>query len=515
MSALDYPMPLFFRVLLGAILSVVLGAAAKAEVDSTATIIVNAWIVDGTGAPGRKGAVRLEGDRIAAVGELEPVPGEQIVDAGGLTLTPGFIDTHSHHDRGLFEARDALAAVSQGITTIVVGQDGGMNYPVKYLFERLKQTPVAINVASYIGHGNIREFVMKTDFARAARPDEIDRMRELVSEGMGYGALGLSTGLEYDPGIYSTTDELLVLAKEVARHGGRYISHVRSEDRYLWAALDEIVRIGREAKIPVQVSHMKLAMVDWWGQSLRFIDVLERARSEGVDITGDVYPYEYWQANLGVLFPARDFSNRDTAEFVLKSIAPPDGLLLTGYPPEPALEGLTIARIAERKGMTPAETLMKLTQRSEAMGGDDDVIGTSMRSDDVAALTAWPQANICSDGSLSGRHPRGSGAFTKVLRVYVRERKLLSLEEAIHKMTGLSAAHMGFADRGVIRPGAFADLVLLDPAQVSDRSTIEHPEALSVGISKVWVNGVAVMDQGEPTGAYPGQAIRRAKPYGD
>jgi N-acyl-D-amino-acid deacylase len=505
-------MSIVIRVLVGFLLGAGPIVSVAAEVTNTSTIIVNAWIVDGTGAPGRKGAVRLAGDRTVAVGELEPIPGEHIVDAGGLTLTPGFIDTHSHHDRGLFEALDALAAVSQGITTIVVGQDGSMTWPVKFLFDKLKQTPAAINVASYIGHGSIRNFVMNADFARAARPEEIERMRRLVSEGMGYGALGLATGLEYDPGIYSTTDEILVLAKVVAGYGGRYISHIRSEDRYFWAAVDEIVRIGREAKIPVQISHMKLAMVDWWGQSQRLIDVLERARSEGVDITGDIYPYEYWQANLGVLFPARDFSNRETAEFVLKSISPPDGLLLTGYPPEPALEGLTVAQIAERKGTTPAEALVDLTQRSAVMGNEDDVIGTSMRSDDVAALTAWPYANICSDGSLSGRHPRGAGAFTKVLRVYVREQKLFSFEEAIHKMTGLSAAHMGFADRGVIRPGAYADLVLLDPEQVSDRSTIEHPEARSVGIDKVWVNGVVVLDEGEATGHYPGQVIRRVDP---
>jgi N-acyl-D-amino-acid deacylase len=500
------------RVLVGLMLGAGPIASVAAESDTTSAIIVNAWIVDGTGAPARKGAVRLQGDRIVAVGELEAAPGELVVDAGGLTLTPGFIDTHSHHDRGLFEARDALAAVSQGITTIVVGQDGSMTYPIKYLFDRLQQMPAAINLASYLGHGSIRNFVMNADFARAARPEEIERMRRLVSEGMGYGALGLATGLEYDPGIYSTTDEILVLAKEAAGYGGRYISHIRSEDRYFWAAVDEIVRIGREAKIPVQISHMKLAMVDWWGQSQRLIDVLERARSEGVDITGDVYPYEYWQSDLSVLFPERDFTNRKTAEFVLRSISPPEGLLITKFTPEPSLAGLTIAQIAVQKGLDPAAVLMDLTVRSQLENVEDVVIGTSMRSDDVAALIKWPQANICSDGASPSRHPRGTGAFTKVLRVYVREQKLLSFEAAIHKMTGLSAAHMGFADRGVIRPGAHADLVLLDPEQVSDRSTIERPEAHSVGISKVWVNGIVVLNEGEATGHYPGQVIRRVDP---
>ncbi|MSQ92285.1 MAG: D-aminoacylase [Gammaproteobacteria bacterium] len=503
---------MIIRVLVGFLLGAGSIVSVAAEVTNASTIILNAWIVDGSGAPARRGAVRLQDDRIVAMGELEPIPGEHIVDAGGLTLTPGFIDTHSHHDRGLFEQRDAMAAVSQGVTTIVVGQDGSMTWPVKFLFDKLEQTPAAINVASYIGHGSIRNFVMNADFSRAARPEEIERMRRLVSEGMGYGALGLATGLEYDPGIYSTTEEILVLAKEVAGYGGRYISHIRSEDRYFWAAVDEIVRIGREAKIPVQISHMKLAMVDWWGQSQRLIYVLERARSEGVDITGDIYPYEYWQSDLSVLFPERDFTNRKTAEFVLRSISPPEGLLITKFTSEPALESLTIAQIAVLKGKDPAAVLMDLTVRSQLENVEDVVIGTSMRSDDVAALIQWPQANICSDGASPSRHPRGSGAFTKVLRVYVREQKLFSFEAAIHKMTGLSAAHMGFVDRGVIRPGAYADLVLLDPEQVSDHSTIEHPEARSVGIDKVWVNGVVVLNEGEATGHYPGQVIRRVDP---
>jgi N-acyl-D-amino-acid deacylase len=485
------------------------GVAIGADSGATTTLIVNASIVDGTGSPARAGAVRIDGDRIVEVGELNPKEGERVVDAGGLTLTPGFIDTHSHHDRGLFERREAITATSQGITTIVVGQDGEMPIPVGELFERLGQTPAAVNVASYVGHRDIRKAAMGDDFKRHATLAEIAKMRKSVREGMQAGALGFSTGLEYDPGIYSSTEELIELARESAAFGGRYISHIRSEDRYFWAAVDEMIRIGRELKIPVQMSHMKLSMVDWWGQSQRLLDVLGRARSEGVDVTGDIYPYEFWHANLGVLFPDRDFANRETAEFVLKSIAPPDGLLITRYPPDPGLEGMTVAQIATRNGTDPVTALNDLTTRAEALGGKNSVIGTSMRADDVQALLAWPHANICSDGDPTSRHPRAAGSFTKVLRVYVREQRLLSLETAIHKMTGLSAAHVGFADRGVIRPGAFADLVLLDPARVADRSTIEDPSALSVGIEKVWVNGVVVLESGKATGAFPGRAIRR------
>ena len=190
-------------------------------------------------------------------------------------------------------------------------------------------------------------------------------MRELVDDAMHAGALGLATGLEYDPGIYSSSEEVIELARVAALHGGRYISHVRSEDRYFWAAIDEILRIGREAAIPVQISHMKLAMVDWWGQSRRLLDLLDAARAAGIDVTGDIYPYEYWQSTLTVLFPERNFADREAAEFALRSIAPPDGLLIARYEPEPALAGMTVAQIAARRGADPATLPVEQSSKVE------------------------------------------------------------------------------------------------------------------------------------------------------
>ena len=236
------------------------GIAFGADSGVATTLIINASIVDGTGSPARAGAVRIEGDRIVEVGQLEPRKDERVVDAKGMTLTPGFIDVHSHHDEGLFEMRDATPLVSQGVTTIVVGQDGVTTYPVLELFERMDKTPVAVNVATYIDHGNIRYEVMgRNDFRRHATADEVASMRRRVGEGMEAGALGFSTGLEYDPGIYSAPEEVIELAREAKNHGGRYISHIRSEDRYFWEALDEIVRIGKEAGIPVQAATAKRA----------------------------------------------------------------------------------------------------------------------------------------------------------------------------------------------------------------------------------------------------------------
>lgn len=499
------------------------GPATRGAPADAGMLIVNARVIDGTGGAARAAAVRIEGKRISAIGDLNPKPGEIVIDAGGKMLAPGFIDTHSHHDFGLFEQPDALAAVSQGITTIVVGQDGALTHPLSYLFRRLEAAPAAVNVAAYVGHNSIRQAVMGEDFQRAASAQEIEEMRARVREGMRLGALGLSTGLEYDPGIYSTPAEVLALAREAARLGGRYISHLRSEDANLDEAIEEIIAIGRDTRMPVQISHFKLAIVDRWGQAGSLLERLNRARAEGVDITADVYPYEYWQSTLTVLFPKRDFANRASAQFALTRLSTPEGMKLSAFKPDPSLVGKTIAEIAVQRGQDPVITYMNLIAEAQAYEKEhgqsetettavESVIGTSMHPRDVAALIAWPHSNICSDGELADRHPRGAGSFTKVLRQYVREEQLLTLEQAVHKMTGLAAAHMGFTGRGTIRPGSHADLVLFDPDQVTDRATIDDPSALSTGIDKVWVNGALVFANGRATGARAGAVIKRFNP---
>jgi N-acyl-D-amino-acid deacylase len=502
-----------------ALIAVVVAACtprpAPAPVTAATTLIRNARIIDGSGSAAQSGSVRIAGDRIAEVGPLRARPGERVIDAGGLVLAPGFIDTHSHHDRGLFEMRDAIAAVSQGITTIVVGQDGGSRSPLADFFARLEREPPALNVASYSGHGSIRAEVMGDGFRRAATAQEIERMRELVRADMQAGALGLSTGLEYDPGIYSTPAEVVELAKVASSFGGRYISHIRSEDRQFWQAIDETIAIGRQARLPVQVSHIKLAMRSLWGRADSLVRVLDRARASGVDITADIYPYTYWQSTLTVLFPERDFENRATAEFVLREISTPDGLLVARFDPDPAYVGRTVAQIAAARGTDPPATLMALIRESLALerntgSSAESVIGTSMDERDIERLLAWPFANVCSDGGLAGRHPRGFGAFTRVLGEYTRERRVLSLEEAIRKMTSLPARNVGIVERGRIAPGYHADLVLFDAAAVRDLATPEQPQARSVGIRRVWVNGELVYDANAATGHHPGRVLRRA-----
>jgi len=478
-------------------------------------LITNASVIDGSGSPARRASVRVEGDRIAAVGELAVRSGETVIDARGLTLAPGFIDTHSHADDDLFEHPEALAVVSQGITTIIGGQDGGSPIPLARYLDSLQKSPGAVNVGMYVGHGSIRDSVMGEDFKRVATPAEVDRMKAMLASEMQAGAIGLSSGLEYDPGIYSDPSEVIALAKVAASFGGRYISHIRSEDYAFWKAIDEIITIGREAKLPVQISHTKLAMRDLWGHADSLVRILDAARKSGVDITADVYPYLYWHSTLTVLFPKRDFENRTSAEFALTQTSTPGGLLLGHYEPNPSYAGKTVAEISKLRGTDSITTLIDLIRDSEAMRkrtghSSESVIGTSMVEPDVELIMKWPYTNLSTDGSLDGPHPRGYGAFPRFLGRYVRERKVMPLEEAVHRMTSLAAEHMGIKDRGRITPGMFADLVLFDPATVIDRATPAEPHLVSVGIARVWVNGAEVFADGKTTAARPGKVIRRA-----
>jgi N-acyl-D-amino-acid deacylase len=262
--------------------------------------------------------------------------------------------------------------------------------------------------------------------------------------------------------------------------------------------------------VPVQVSHIKLAIVSKWGKADAFIARMEKARAEGVDITADIYPYEYWQSTLSVLFPKRDFTDVKAAEFALTQLSTPEGMLISRYDADRSLVGKTIAQIAKERGTSPAETYLELINRSIAKQAGESVIGTSMDSRDIARFIAWEHSNICSDGGLVDGHPRGAGSFTRVLRVQVRETKALSLEHAIFRMTKNAADHVGIKRRGTITIGNKADLVLFDPATVSDRATIKNPSALSSGIADVWVNGRIVFSNGKPTGAYPGAVIKRS-----
>ena len=482
--------------------------------DPSSQLITDVIIIDGTGAARLEGSVRFMNAEIISVGDLEARPGERIIDGGGLVLAPGFIDTHSHVESELFEQPGALAAVSQGITTAIIGQDGDSPFPLLDFRFRLIENPAAINIASFSGHNSIRRHVMGKDFRRRPSNAEMSIMEQFLKEDLATGALGLSTGLEYDPGIYSDTAEVIALASVAASQGGRYTSHVRSEDRWFEQAIDEIIEIGREAEVPVHVSHIKLAMTSLWGRAPEILAKMDAARNTGIDISAEIYPYEYWQSGMMVLLPQRDITDRAEVEFALTEIAPPDGFWFTQFDPRPELVGKTLTEVAGMLGTDPVSAFMTLIAESEAMSQEtgknaDMIIGTSMREEDIKALMSWPQSNICTDGSLADLHPRGIGTFPRILGRYVREQGLMSLEEAIHKMTGLSAQNMGLKDRGVIAAGAAADFVLFDPKTVIDNATPQDPSAPNTGISKVWVNGRVVYENGQATGRHPGKFIAR------
>jgi len=471
-------------------------------------LITNVQLLDGTGAPARAGSLRVAGDTIAGIGDLTRQSSDSVVDGGGLTLAPGFIDTHSHADRGFAGHPDALAAVSQGITTVVGGQDGGSPYPLAPFLDSLARGPVAVNVAMYVGHATIRTLLLGNDYRRTATPAELDSMKVLLRREMGSGALGLSTGLEYEEGHSASREEVLALAQVAADSGGRYISHVRSEDRGFWPAIDELLEIGRVTGMPVQLSHAKIAMRSIWGQADRLLAKLDSARAKGTKVTLDVYPYLYWQSTLRVLFPEGNYGDVKEARFVLDQVSPADGLLLGRFEPDSSYTGKTVAQIAALRHQDPAVTLVALIKESE--GKSESVIGTSMIEPDLEKLLAWPFGNICTDGELDGRHPRGYGTFPRVLGRYVRERQVVPLAEMIRKMSALAAANVGIRKRGRLEPGWYADLVLFDPVTVLDHATPQDPHALSTGIARTWVNGVEVYQDGKVTGAHPGQVVRRA-----
>ena len=477
----------------------------------SSTLIVGATIVDGTGSAAKIGNVRIEGDRIVAIGSVSPRTGEHVVDAKGLVLSPGFIDTHSHHEIGLLAGESPNALLAQGVTTIIVGQDGLSHYPLGAFFARFESDPAAVNIASYSGHNAIRQEVMGKDSAGQATSDQVACMSSYLASDMEAGALGFSTGLEYDPGRHATPSEVQALAQVAADFGGRYISHLRSEDREIWTALDELLEIGRSTGMPVQVSHIKLAMTDLWGDAEKFIDRLDRARAEGIDVTGDVYPYPYWQSFVSTLWPDRDFDDRSKAEYALSHLTRADRVMIVHYPLDPSLEGKFLSEVSDERDSDPVTVLIALAKADDAANSHARIIATGMAPADVSVLIAWPHSNIASDGMLNDPHPRGSGTFARIIRQYVREDRLLSLEEAIRKMTGLSAAHVGIEGRGVIQVGAYADLILFDPAIFGDRATRLEPDLVAEGMQRVWVNGVPVYGPEADADARSGAVIRRGR----
>lgn len=465
-------------------------------------VIVGAEVADGTGKPLRKVNVRIRGDRIVKVGKFQPKKDEPALQAAGLVLAPGFIDTHNHSDSGLETQPLAETQISQGLTTLLLGQDGGSHWPIAEYLDARRKNPPALNVAMCVGHATVRHKVMGEDYQRVARPEEVAQMEKLVEQGMKEGAACLSSGLEYVIGSYASTEEVVALARVAGKYGGFYISHIRDEADKAFEAMREVVTIGQRGHLPVQNTHIKLGTLGVWGKAAEVINLYDDARRHGIDVTADCYPYDAWHSNMKVLVPSKRWDDPEDVKKALEDVGGAQNILITDYEKERSYEGRTLEEVAKSRDITPVELYIEMVKN-----GDAGIIGKTMIEADIQTLYQWKWTMVSSDGGIGMKHPRGAGTFPKVLGRFVREKHWFTLEEAVRKMTSLPAWRLKLRDRGTIKPGNFADLVLFNPATVIDNSTFEEPFKLSTGIEKVWVNGTLVWDGSKPTGARPGRVL--------
>jgi N-acyl-D-amino-acid deacylase len=472
-------------------------ASAVSAADPPRLLLRGGRVVDGSGTAGRAADVRVRGDRIAEMGEaLAAAPGERVIDVTGLVVAPGFIDMHSHVDRQLFTL-PAATQTAQGITTAVVGVDGAGPYPVGAFLDRLASSPAALNVAALVGHTAVRRAVMG-EARRPASPREVQAMAARVARALDEGAFGLSSGLEYEPGYQAEAGEIAALAREASATFNA--THVRSVGDGALDALAEAVEVGRRTGIAVHVSHLKLAAAASRG---RAPDALAALASPDADVTADWYPYSFWVSTTAALVPSRG-AGAEAWSRVIADAGGASRLTVTTFAADRTWEGRTVADLAEALKLTAPEVMQRLSRRGHA-----GLAGEAMAESDLETFLKSPRVMIASDGGIHVAHPRGAGAFPRVLGRYVRERGIILLESAIHKMTGMPADRLGLADRGRIVPGAYADLVVFDAATVADRATALRPHLPPVGIVHVLVNGVEVIRDGRPTAARPGRPLRR------
>lgn len=475
--------------------------------DSEVVAIRAATLIDGSGrAPVKNSLILIKDDSILAVGRvgrLKIPDGARVIDGSGLVLAPGFIDTHSHSDRGLDSEPTAKTQVSQGITTVAVGQDGGSELPVGEFLDKLDRSPAALNVLTFVGHATVREKVMGKDTNRTATKIEIDQMKSLVEQAMRDGAFGLSSGLEYETGKPATTEELISLAEVAGRYGGIYISHIRDEADKTFEALAEAILIGRRGGLPVQISHIKLGTVAVWGKANEAVALINKARQSGQDVTADCYPYDAWSSTIRVLIPSGRHDDPVDVRRGLDDVGGAGNITIVSCKAHPDYEFKTLDEIAKKEGASPVDVYIKIVR-----DGGAGVVCRSMKESDIRVFYKQPWVMVSSDGGISSRHPRGAGTYPRVLGRYVRDLHWLTLQEAIRKMTSLPAARLKLANRGLIRAGFKADLVLFDPLSVIDRATFEQPQKISEGVKRVFVNGVEIWREGAATGSSPGVALR-------
>lgn len=523
-------------------------------------VITGGTVIDGSGAPGVRADVALEGDRIAAAGDLRDAAAVRRIDAAGRIVAPGFIDTHAHSEISLIARPDARAKTRQGVTTEVVGNCGFSAFPLAGAtremarhfaqpvlghgaiawgwrdaagyFARLEREGLGVNVATLVGHGTLRNAVLGFD-QRAPTPAELASMRSLLDEAMQQGAYGLSTGLCYPPGVFAATDEIVALCDVVARNAGLYVTHLRDQADRLEEAVAEALQIGEHAAVPVLISHHKAAGQRNWGKTERTLAMLDRAHARGVPTWSDIYPYLAGQSTIISVLPpwlvegglepllgrladlalrarvAREFETGLPGWENRAQAVGWDNIILSSVVTERNrdLLGLSVQAAARRRGTSAVEFLLDLIVQER---GNVGKLTVQCCEEDMLKVLTHQRTMIGSDGmDVENPHPRQYGCFARVLGEYVRERKALALESAVHKMTGLPARVFGFSDAGLVRPGMRADVVVFDPGTIRDTGTFADPARHPEGMDWVFVGGVAAVAQGQSTGERGGRVLRK------
>jgi N-acyl-D-amino-acid deacylase len=492
--------------------------------------IIGGMVVDGSGAPRTRADVAIKDGRIAAVGKVAKTDAREVIDATGLIVAPGFIDVHTHAD-DLAEHPRAENFVRMGVTTIVAGNCGGSALDVGESLNRIRQIGASINFATLIGHNTVRLAAMGRD-NRIPTISELNKMKSLVWRAMTDGAVGFSTGLQYVPGTYAHVPEVIELARVAGNAGGVYASHMRNEGTALEDAIRETIRVGEAGGCRIQISHLKVDSPNRWGASATALEIIDAARARGVAVEADQYAYTAASSTLGIRFPAwaleggqdkinARLNDPDTWSKIkteMSQLLAERGLqdlsfaVVASYRPDPSLNGLSMKQVAARmKGGETADAQFEAA-REMMLAGGASMVYHFMSDDDVVRIMKHPFVGVASDSSAltfgdGVPHPRGYGNNARVLGEYVRQRHVITLEEAVRKMTSLPAQQFRFAERGLVKTGYHADLVVFDLAKVGDAATYEKPHAYATGIPYVLVNGVAVVRNGEHTGALAGEVL--------
>lgn len=495
-------------------------------------IIRNGKLVDGSGNPWYISDIGIVDDRIVRIANLSDAAASVEIDASGLVVSPGFIDPHTHALRGIFDVPNAESALLQGVTTLTEGNDGSSPFPIDEHFAAIEERRISPNWGVFVGQGTIRSRVMGSE-DREPTAAELSQMQTMVREAMEQGALGISTGLFYVPGSFSSTEEVVELSKVAAEYDGIYISHMREEAAQLLDSVQETIRIGEEANIPVQITHHKVIGVENWEASVDSLRMVDEARAQGIDVTIDQYPYTASQTGITALIPqwaqegGRDrllqrIDSTETRQTIKDEVVfkilydrgggDPSNVFISRNSWDPEMAGKNLADLAIERGLEPTPENAADVVFDIIRGGGATAVYHAIGPDDVDRIMQHPATAIGSDGPVGifgegAPHPRQYGTFARVLGLYVRERGIISLEEAVRKMSSQSARRLGIHDRGLLTEGYFADIAIFDENEISDRATFEDPHQYAVGMKYVFVNGVVVVEDGAHTGARPGRIV--------